>query len=262
MMNKLLLYVFALFILSGMKTASAVGDLEWDTNYLGGGDYFDFSFKPLKIVDNPLICKEACNGDPKCQSYTYSWSWASAQKDGFGHCYLKSSVNPPSPTSPVSCCISGVINNHSSDISENLLWNTNLMGGDYKDFQLQYDNPLICKVACDGESQCLAFTYANGHCWLKSSIPASSSLVNAVSGIKLTSSNSTTQNVAAVCEDGNVSNGNGSVNQCPANCTTVGTSPCTIASTATSGSCSANTNVQVINGSTYIARGSCCLCSK
>ena len=65
-----------------------------------------------------------------------------------------------------------------------------------------------------------------------------------------------------VCESGDITKGNGSVNACPANCTTVGNSPCTIASTTTYGGCSAYTDTNCPGSSCSIAYGRCCLCSK
>lgn len=90
--NKLLTPAIAVFMSS--QNIFAAGDLEWNTNRVGVGDYRDFDLP----IDNPLLCKEACGGDPKCKSSVYTRSntyYTSA------HCWLKSAV--PAAISDASC---------------------------------------------------------------------------------------------------------------------------------------------------------------
>ncbi len=65
----------------------AAGDLEWNTDRIGG-DYKSF-YLP---VDNPLLCKEACAGEPKCKTATYAPSGVMGDE---AYCWLKSSVPNP-----------------------------------------------------------------------------------------------------------------------------------------------------------------------
>jgi hypothetical protein len=69
--------------------------------------------------------------------------------------------------------------------------NTNRMGGDYRDFDLSRADPAACMAACDGEAQCVAWTYVKpggpgerAHCWLKDSAMPPNSEECCVSGVK------------------------------------------------------------------------------
>lgn len=51
-------------------------------------------------------------------------------------------------------------------------------GNDYRDFDLDNPDPMLCKLACDGDLACAAWTYVNpgiqaesARCWLKDSAP-------------------------------------------------------------------------------------------
>lgn len=70
-------------------------------------------------------------------------------------------------------------------------YNTNRGGSDYKNFDLQAANPLLCKQACDNDAQCKAYTYvkpghqgANARCWLKDAVPTASDDECCISGVK------------------------------------------------------------------------------
>lgn len=69
--------------------------------------------------------------------------------------------------------------------------NIDRMGMDYKNFELNSANPVLCKNACYEEPKCVAWTYVKPHvqannakCWLKYAVPAPSSNKNCVSGVK------------------------------------------------------------------------------
>lgn len=64
-------------------------------------------------------------------------------------------------------------------------------GSDYKNFNLQRDDPNQCQSACMGETACRAWTFVRpGHqgptarCWLKNRVPASTDAPCCVSGVK------------------------------------------------------------------------------
>jgi hypothetical protein len=64
-------------------------------------------------------------------------------------------------------------------------------GGDYKNFNLNSNNPNSCRSACMTDAACKAWTFVRpGHqgptarCWLKNTVPASKNAPCCVSGIK------------------------------------------------------------------------------
>jgi hypothetical protein len=68
---------------------------------------------------------------------------------------------------------------------------TDRPGMDYKDFDLSASDPELCRSACFGEAQCLAYTYvkpgaqgAAAHCWLKSGVPPAQPNACCISGVK------------------------------------------------------------------------------
>jgi hypothetical protein len=69
--------------------------------------------------------------------------------------------------------------------------NTDRPGMDYSNFDLASANPSLCEQACDGDPNCLAFTYvkpgvqgANARCWLKNGIPTAYPATCCDSGVK------------------------------------------------------------------------------
>ena len=72
-----------------------------------------------------------------------------------------------------------------------LQYNTNRPGGDYHNFDLAGANPNLCRSACQGDSNCVAWTYVNpgiqgpaARCWLKNSVPPAVNDACCVSGVK------------------------------------------------------------------------------
>jgi hypothetical protein len=68
---------------------------------------------------------------------------------------------------------------------------TNRMGGDYTVFDLQRDDPGLCRDACDNDPKCKAWTYVKPNvqgprprCWLKSVVPQPKADTCCVSGVK------------------------------------------------------------------------------
>ncbi len=69
--------------------------------------------------------------------------------------------------------------------------NTDRPGMDYSSFDLASANPSLCEQACDGDPNCLAFTYvkpgvqgASARCWLKNGIPTAYPATCCDSGVK------------------------------------------------------------------------------
>lgn len=69
--------------------------------------------------------------------------------------------------------------------------NTDRPGMDYSNFDLASANPSLCEQACDGDPNCLAFTYvkpgvqgASARCWLKNGIPTAYPATCCDSGVK------------------------------------------------------------------------------
>lgn len=74
----------AVALLMAVTPAYSAGDLEWNTDR-PGYDYKGFDL-PL---DNPLMCKEACAGEPACKAYTYVKAGVLSVNS---RCYLKNAV--------------------------------------------------------------------------------------------------------------------------------------------------------------------------
>ena len=54
----------------------------------------------------------------------------------------------------------------------------NRLGSDFRDFDLDQDDPELCKTACDEDAKCKAWTYVHpgwqgqkARCWLKDPVP-------------------------------------------------------------------------------------------
>ena len=69
--------------------------------------------------------------------------------------------------------------------------NTDRPGMDYTSFDLPSANPSLCEQACNGDSNCVAFTYVNpgvqgtsARCWLKNGIPTAYPATCCTSGVK------------------------------------------------------------------------------
>jgi len=177
--------------ISGVKTALSGGSSPAPSNTMEdntdrqGGDYRHFDL----ASPNPSLCEQACAGDPNCQAFTYvrpGFQGANPQ------CWLKNTV---SVSTSNNCCISGVktaLSGGSSPAPSNTMEdNTDRQGGDYRHFDLASPNPSLCEQACAGDPNCQAFTYVrpgfqgtNPQCWLKNTVPVSTSNNCCMSGVK------------------------------------------------------------------------------
>jgi len=130
-----------------------------------GGDYANF---PIRSGD-PAICAARCDRDSRCRAWSFNYPTA----DRPAVCWLKSQV-PPRAEDGASA--SGV---HGSGVIEprhgTREYSIDRTGGDYRDLEVP-PNPTgdTCKVACEAETQCRAWTYvrpgylgAEARCYLK-----------------------------------------------------------------------------------------------
>ena len=69
-------------------------------------------------------------------------------------------------------------------------YDTNRNGGDFANFALPQNSPLMCQAACDSSPACVAWTFvkpgviqANPVCFLKNTIPAASANATTISGL-------------------------------------------------------------------------------
>ena len=79
-------------------TAALWGDLEQDANRLGN----DYKSIDLPSPD-PDLCRNACDGDPKCKAFTYVKPGLQGPS---AKCWLKDPVPAARPNE--GCCVSGV----------------------------------------------------------------------------------------------------------------------------------------------------------
>lgn len=138
-----------------------------------GYDYRNFA----PSAADPRLCEKACSTEADCKAYTYV---PPALPGGAARCWLKSAA--PTPTWN-SATTSGLKRGLESDADR--------PGSDYRAFDTADPRPEICQATCAAESACRAFTYvppgregSNARCHLKSSVPAKTVSLGAVSGIK------------------------------------------------------------------------------
>lgn len=68
---------------------------------------------------------------------------------------------------------------------------TNRGGSDYRNFNLDQPDPVLCEDACKNEDQCKAWVYVKpgvqgpqAKCWLKNTVPGKTSNKCCISGVK------------------------------------------------------------------------------
>jgi hypothetical protein len=166
---------------SGVRASAQPPIVDWNFDR-PGNDYKKFDLP----ADDPLLCLNACAGEPQCKAWTYV---KPNSTQGFApRCWLKDTV--PARVADA-CCASGVKGAAPPPPSD-VEWNTNRQGQDYKDFDLPNDNPMLCRNACLDDANCRAWTYVKPNagqgfqprCWLKDGIPAPAADACCVSGVK------------------------------------------------------------------------------
>jgi hypothetical protein len=133
-----------------------------------GGDYLNF---PVRSGD-PAVCAIRCDRDARCRAWSFSFPGAEHPAT----CWLKNQVPPRMEDSG---SVSGV---RGAGVIEprkpNREFSIDRAGGDYRNLDVTPDpTGETCKTACDGDTQCRAWTYLRpgyggpeARCYLKSRI--------------------------------------------------------------------------------------------
>jgi hypothetical protein len=169
---------------AGMTGAVPGIELEGGTyRYFGGSDA------------TPDGCQAACRADGQCLAWDYVRPGVNSSD---ARCYLKNKV-AMEVRSP--CCIAGFERQQAAaspatapspaPTSSGPFVNTNLLGSDYRKFDLAADNATLCQSACRADTQCLSWTLVhpgvqgpNARCWLKNAIPQAAANSCCISGIE------------------------------------------------------------------------------
>jgi hypothetical protein len=116
-----------------------------------GGDYTNF---PLRSGD-PAACATRCDREGRCRA----WSFAYPTADRPATCWLKSQVPPRVEDSSAASGVRGAgVIEPRHGMRE---FSIDRIGGDYRVLDVTPDpTGETCKTACDGETQCRAWTYA------------------------------------------------------------------------------------------------------
>lgn len=145
--------------------------LEMNTDR-GGNDYRNF---PL-VAPAPELCQAECAADSACHAWTYT-----PPTNGTPRCWLKNAV-PPAYSSE------GMVSGRrlvSGGFAQ--LWNTDLVGGDYRSFLAAGASG--CRATCQAEVRCTAYTFVPAiegraaRCHLKDGSTSLRDTTNMVSGL-------------------------------------------------------------------------------
>ena len=133
-----------------------------------GGDYLRFELRS----GDPATCAARCDREPRCRA----WSFSYPAGDRAAMCWLKSQVPPRVADNASASGVRGTgVIQPSQGTRE---FSIDRTGGDYRDLEVPPD-PIgePCKAACDGETQCRAWTYARpgylgpeARCFLKNRV--------------------------------------------------------------------------------------------
>jgi len=132
-----------------------------------GGDYLSF---PARTAD-PAVCAARCDREPRCRAWSFSYPAA----DRPPTCWLKSVVPPRVPDTMSASGVRGAGVIQPRGARE---FSIDRTGGDYRDLEVPPD-PIgePCRLACEADTQCRAWTYARpgyvgpeARCFLKSHV--------------------------------------------------------------------------------------------
>ncbi len=130
-----------------------------------GGDYQNFAVRS----GDPAVCATRCDHESRCHAWSFSYPTAEHP----AMCWLKNQVPPRMQDSASASGVrgAGVIEPRSGSRE----FSIDRAGGDYRSIEVTPDaNGETCKLACDGEPQCRAWTYVrpgyvgpSARCFLK-----------------------------------------------------------------------------------------------
>jgi hypothetical protein len=147
-----------------------------------GGDYANF------VVRNgdPEVCARRCERDGRCRAWSFSFPRTARAP---ATCWLKNSVPPRGADQ---CCISGVRGAAVIEPRQGAVeYSIDRYGGDFRHFELARDpTGEACKLACEGEARCRAYTYVRpgyllpaARCYLKDRITRPRTRPCCISGV-------------------------------------------------------------------------------
>ncbi|SDD82661.1 PAN domain-containing protein [Aquimonas voraii] len=154
---------FAVLLAASVRAAFAQSPIPLEA----GVDRPGSDMAEIALVDAaPQDCAALCAEHPECKAFTFV---AAGIQGDSAVCWLKNAV----PTPVVSdCCTSGVRD-------AGWVWGVDRPGSDYRDFDLDQEDPALCQQACLEDAACQAFTYVRPglqgdapRCWLKEAVPA------------------------------------------------------------------------------------------
>jgi hypothetical protein len=147
-----------------------------------GGDYTSFVLRS----GDPAQCASRCERDSRCRAWAFSYP---VTENGNAVCWLKSRVLPRFATT---CCVSGVRGAGVIEPRQGVVeYSIDRYGGDFRHFDLARDpTGEACKLACEGEARCRAYTYVRpgyllpaARCYLKDRITRPRARPCCISGV-------------------------------------------------------------------------------
>ncbi|HMA71011.1 MAG TPA: PAN domain-containing protein [Xanthobacteraceae bacterium] len=146
-----------------------------------GGDYANFTVRS----GDPGACAARCDREPRCRAWSFNYPTA----DRAGVCWLKSQVPPRVEDGASASGVRGAgVIEPRHGMRE---FSIDRTGGDYRNLDVAPD-PIgeTCKMACDAEPQCRAWTYVRpgylgpeARCFLKDHVRAPHHKPCCISGV-------------------------------------------------------------------------------
>ena len=149
-----------------------------------GGDYQRIAAPS----GDPAACALLCERDRRCRAWSFNYPREGDGTDNVA-CWLKNTVPPrvDSPNTVSGVRGAGVVERRNSNIETSI----DRFGGDYRSFGMATDTTgEACRIACEGDQKCRAWTYArpgyaggSARCFLKSTITPPRRRPGLISGV-------------------------------------------------------------------------------
>lgn len=143
------------------------------TRWVAGTDRPGATYATKSNISTVNACELECIKDTDCRAWSYDPNGKA--------CNLKSKITTWTPSASLT---SGIRPRFEVDVDRNGSDLFTFMVPDAPDGKLT-TSAAICAGACGLDSRCASYTYANKTCYLKNGVPKTSTLTNAVSGVKL-----------------------------------------------------------------------------